>query len=176
MSKYKSIVISGPVASGSTTAAKLLSQKLKIPYKSAGDFFREYMLTNNIPLPQKEKIPDEVERKVDEELTQLASNESIIIDGLYTGYFARKNPQVLKVLLNCDQKERINRALSRTHTHKETAGDVIRRDAAHDAKFRKLYADENFLDPKFFDLVVNTTNTNPDEVAEKIAQRFKEEG
>src|SRR3990167_237783 len=96
---YKSIVISGPVASGSTTAAKLLSQELEIPYKSAGDFFREYMLSRNIPLPQKEKIPDDVEKKVDEELTQLASSKSIIIDGLYTGYFARSNPQVLKVLL-----------------------------------------------------------------------------
>src|SRR3990167_2208193 len=174
--KYKSIVISGPVASGSTTAAKLLSRKLKIPYKSAGDFFRDYMIRNNIPLPQKEKIPDDVEKKVDEELTQLASNVSIIIDGLYTGYFARKSPQVLKVLLTCDEEERIKRALERTHTHQETAEDVKKRDAAHDAKFRKLYADENFLDPKFFDLVIDTTNTRPDEVAEKIVQRFKEEG
>src|SRR3990167_10431106 len=110
---YKSIVISGPVASGSTTAAKLLSQELEIPYKSAGDFFREYMLSRNIPLPQKEKIPDDVEKKVDEELTQLASSKSIIIDGLYTGYFARSNPQVLKVLLTCDEDERIKLALSR---------------------------------------------------------------
>src|SRR3989344_3234629 len=173
---YRSIVISGPVASGSTTAAKLLNQKLKIPYKSAGDFFREYMIRNNIPLPQKEKIPDDVEKKVDEELTQLASSKSIIIDGLYTGYFARKNPQVLKVLLTCDEDERIKRALERTHTHKETAEDVKKRDAAHDAKFRKLYADENFLDPKFFDLVIDTTKTKSENVAEKIVQRFKEKG
>src|SRR3989344_8161059 len=96
---YRSIIISGPVASGSTTAAKLLNQKLNIPYKSAGDFFREYMIKNNIPLPQKEKIPDEVEKKVDDELTELAENKSMIIDGLYTGYFACGNPQVLKVLL-----------------------------------------------------------------------------
>src|SRR3990167_8563195 len=148
--KYRSIVISGPVASGSTTAAKLLSQKLKIPYKSAGDFFRDYMLLHNIPLPEKEKIPDKVEKKVDEELTQLANNKSIIIDGLYTGYFARKNPQVFKVLVTCNEEERIKRALSRTHTHKETAEDVKKRDRAHDVKFRKLYASENFLDPKFF--------------------------
>src|SRR3989344_3876075 len=165
--KYHSIVISGPVASGSTTAAKLLSQKLKIPYKSAGDFFRKYMIKNNIPLPQKEKIPDDVEKKIDDELTQLANNKSIIIDGLYTGYFARNNPQVLKVLLTCNEDERIKRALSRTHTHKETAEDVKKRDAAHDAKFRKLYADENFLDPKFFDLVIDTTKTRPNEVTNK---------
>ena len=170
---YKSIVISGPVASGSTTAAKLLNQKLKIPYKSAGDFFREYMRAHNIPLPQKEKIPDDVEKKVDDELTELAENKSIIIDGLYTGYFARNNPEVLKVLLTCDEEERIKRALERTHTYKETAEDVKMRDAAHDAKFRKLYADENFLDPKFFDLVIDTTNTESGEVSERIIEKFQ---
>ena len=170
---YKSIVISGPVASGSTTAAKLLSQELEIPYKSAGDFFREYMLSRNIPLPQKEKIPDEVEKKVDEELTELANNKTIIIDGLYTGYFARDMDHVLKVLLTCDENVRIKRALERIHTHKETAEDVKKRDAAHDAKFRKLYADENFLDPKFFDLVIDTTKTKSEEVANKILEEFQ---
>lgn len=171
--KYKSIVISGPVASGSTTAAKLLSEKLGISYKSAGDFFREYMQKHNIPLPQKEKIPDDVEKKIDDELTQLAESHSIIIDGLYTGYFARANPKVLKVLLTCDEEERIRRALERTHTHKETAEDVKRRDLAHDAKFRKLYADENFLDPKFFDLAIDTTDTSPNDVVDKITEKFE---
>ncbi len=170
--RFRSIVISGPIASGSTTAAKLLSKILKIPYKSAGDFFREYMIKNNIPLPEKEKIPDDVEKKVDEELTQLANDKSIIIDGLYTGYFARDIDHVFKVLLTCDEEERIKRALSRTHTHKETAEDVKKRDAAHDAKFRKLYADENFLDPKFFDLVIDTTDTTAEEVVDKIIKRF----
>ena len=171
---YRSIAISGPIASGSTTTAKLLAKKLKIPYKVAGDFFRQYMQKHNIPLPQKEKVPDDIERKVDSELTDLiASEKPIIIDGLYIAYFASNMPHVLKVLLTCDEKVRINRALTRTHTHKETAQDVKRRDQAHDAKFRKLYADEDFLDPKFFDLVIDTTDTKPEEVVEKILDKFK---
>ena len=125
-------------------------------------------------MPEKEKVPDEVERKVDSELSDLiASKKPIIIDGLYIAYFARNMPHVLKVLLTCDQKVRINRALTRTHTHVETAKDVRRRDRAHDAKFRKLYADEDFLDPKFFDLVIDTTDTKPEEVVEKILDKFK---
>jgi len=172
--KYRSIAISGPVASGSTTAARVLSQKLKIPYKSTGDFFRQYMLKHNIPLPEKEKVPDDVERKVDSELSNLiASKKPIIIDGLYIAYFARNLPHVLKVLLTADENVRIQRALTRTHTHKETEKDVRQRDHAHDLKFRKLYADENFLDPKFFDLMIDTTYTKPKEVIEKIVNKFK---
>ena len=171
---YRSIAISGPIAAGSTSTAKLLSEKLKIPYKVAGNFFRDYMQKHNIPLPEKEKVPDEVERKVDSELSDLiASKKPIIIDGLYIAYFARNMPHVLKVLLTCDQKVRINRALTRTHTHVETAKDVRRRDRAHDAKFRKLYAEENFLDPKFFDLVIDTTNTSKEQVVGKILHKLK---
>ena len=171
---YRSIAISGPIAAGSTTTAKLLSQKLKIPYKSAGDFFRQYMLTHNIPLSEKGKVPDDIERKVDKELTDLInSDKPIIIDGLYIGYFTQNILYVLKVLLTCDEKVRIKRALARTHTHQETAKDVRRRDRAHDLKFRKLYADKHFLDPKFFDFVIDTTNTSVEKVVQNIIDKFK---
>ncbi|MBI2012707.1 (d)CMP kinase [Candidatus Curtissbacteria bacterium] len=60
--KYRSIVISGPVAVGSSTAAKGVTEKLGLEYRSAGDFFRDYMLKHNIPLWAKGEIPDEVDR------------------------------------------------------------------------------------------------------------------
>ena len=170
---YRSIVLSGPVASGTTTAATNLSKKLGLGLHIAGDFFRSYMLKSNIPLPNKEEIPDEIDRKVDKELTNLlASNKRVVVDGLYYGYFCRDMPHVLKVLMTAAKEERIKRALARSHTHKETATDVRKRDKAHDLKFRKLYANENFLDPKFFDLVLDTTNTPQEEIARKIVDRF----
>ncbi len=170
---YRSITLSGPVASGTTTAAKNLAQKLGLELHIAGDFFRDYMIKHNIPLPNKEEIPDDIDRKVDKELTDtLASEKSVVVDGLYYGYFAKNMPFVLKVLLTADENERIARALRRISTHKETANDVKKRDQAHDIKFRKLYADENFMDPKFFDLIIDTTNTTEDEVAAKIIEKF----
>ncbi len=171
---YRSIVLSGPVASGTTTAAKNLSQKLNLEYHSAGDFFRNYVLKHNIPLPNKEEIPDEIDKKIDKELTNLlASEKNVVVDGLYYGYFCRNMPHVLKVLITADQGERIKRATSRTHTHKETPQDVIKRDKAHDLKFRKLYAEENFLDPKFFNLVIDSTHTGREDVLQKILDKFQ---
>lgn len=168
---YRSIAISGPVASGTTTAAEALSQKLNLEYHSAGDFFRKYMSEHNIPLPQKEKIPDAIERKVDGELTELlASEKGVIVDGLYAGYFAKDMDHVLKVLLTADENERLKRAAERSQN--ETAQDVMARDKAHDAKFRKLYADVNFLDPKFFDLVIDNSNIEAEEVVSKISEKF----
>lgn len=174
MHKYISIAISGPVAAGTSTAAKNIADKLNLEYHSAGDFFRRYVLDHNIPLPNKELIPDKVEKKIDGELTNLlASKKPVAVDALYSAYFARNMNHVLKVLLTADEDIRIKRALERVHTHKETPEDVKRRDRAHDIKFRKLYADENFLDPKFFDLIIDTTNKSAEEVNKRILERFR---
>lgn len=170
---YRSIVLSGPVASGTSTAAKALAKKFNLPYKSTGDFFRQYMLEHNIPLPNKEEIPDEIDRQIDEEFTKIIeTSPGVVVDSLYAGYFTGNMPHVLKVLLEADENVRVQRATTRQHTHVETAEDVKKRDRAHDAKFRKLYADENFLDPKFFDLVIDTTNTSPQEVVKKITSAY----
>lgn len=169
---YKSIVISGQIAAGSSTAAKTLAQKLNLKYHSAGDFFRKYSLEHNIPLYDKAQIPDELDQQMDQELTKLADQGGVVIDADYAGYFTRHMPHVLKVLLTCDYQTRLKRALARVHTHQETQEEIKKREEGLDTKFRKLYANENFLDPKFFDLVIDTTNTPPKEVAEKIVNRF----
>ena len=170
--KYISIAISGPIASGTTTAAKTLAQKLNLEYHSAGEFFRKYMKEHNIPLPNKEEVPDDIERSLDQKLTDLlASEKPVVADGLYCGYFARNMGHVLKVLLTADEETRIQRALDRGEG--ETAEDVRHRDSAHDAKFRKLYADENFLDPKFFDLVIDNTNLEAGDMVDQILKKFQ---
>ena len=169
---YKSITLSGPIASGTTTAAKTLAERLNLEYHSAGDVFRQYALDHNIPLHDKEKIPDELDRQIDQKLTKLADQGGVVIDAHYIGYFTRDMPHVLKVLLTCDYQTRINRALSRTHTHTETEADIKKREEGLDHKFRKLYADEYFLDPKFFDLVIDNTNIASEEVVEQIVNKY----
>lgn len=173
--KYTSIIISGPIASGTSTTAQALSQKLGLIYHSAGDFFRKYMLEHNIPLYDKTKIPDNLDEAIDKSLTDLAQNSPVVVDAHYIGYFTRDMPQVLKVLLTCDDQTRIARALARTHTHTETEEEIKKRESGLDAKFRKLYAEENYLDPKFFNLVVDTTNTTTEQVAAQILEKFKED-
>ena len=169
---YKSITLSGPVASGTTTTAKALAEKLGLDYHSAGDFFRKYSLDHHIPLYAKEKIPDDLDREIDKKLAKLAENGGVVIDAHYIGYFTKDIPHVLKVLLTCDYQTRIKRAIKRVSTHAETEGDIKKREEGLDKKFRKLYADEYFLDPKFFDLVIDDTDIPPEEVVEQVSDKF----
>ncbi len=175
MSKYTAIVVSGQIASGTSTTAQALSEKLGLVYHSAGDFFRKYVKEHNIPLYDKTQIPDELDQEVDKSLTDLAQHSPVVIDAHYLGYFTRNMPQVLRVLLTCDYNTRIKRALARTHTHTETEDEIKKREVGLDAKFRKLYAQEDFLDPKFFDLVIDTTNTPIEKVVDEITKKFKED-
>ncbi len=171
--RYRSIVISGQIASGTTTAARTLAKEFGLDLHVAGEFFRKYFEEHHIPLAQKDKIPDEIDRQIDKGLTDLAASQKpVVIDAHYFGYFTRDMPHVLKVLLTCDDEVRYERAKSRISTFVETKQDVKEREKGLDAKFRKLYADENFLDPKFFDMIIDTTNTKPEEVAGKIANKF----
>ena len=87
--RYTSIVISGPIAAGTSTAAKVLAKKLNLKYEAVGEFFRKYALEHNIPLYDKEQIPDDLDKKVDEEVTSLAQKGGVIVDGDYIGYFTR---------------------------------------------------------------------------------------
>lgn len=170
--KFTSIAISGTIASGTSTTAKALAQKLNLEYHSAGDFFRQYAIDNNIPLHDKAQIPDNLDQKIDNELAELANNGEVVVDAHYIGYFTRDMPHVLRVLLTCDYKTRIDRSRSRTHTHTETEEEIKLREEGLDKKFRKLYANESFLDPKFFDLIIDTSNTNQNDVVKEIIEEF----
>mgnify|MGYP003394342871 CR=1 FL=1 len=171
--KYSSIALSGQIAAGTSTASKNVAKKLNLNLESAGDFFRKYVLDNNIPLWDKGQIPDNLDQEVDKKLTALAKNGGYTIDAHYIGYFTKDMPNVLRVLLTCQDEERFKRALSRVHTHKETIEDIKKREDGLDVKFRKLYSDEYFLDPKFFTLKIDTTNTTQEEVAKKIIDEFE---
>ncbi|MEK7580804.1 MAG: cytidylate kinase family protein [Patescibacteria group bacterium] len=169
---YRSIVISGQIASGTSTAAKNVAQKLNLKYESAGDFFRKYALEHNIPLYDKAQIPDNVDQEADAKLAELAKSGGWVIDAHYLGYFTKDNPEVLKVLLKCEDKERFKRALARHHTHAETVEEIKKREVGLDAKFKKLYSNEDYLDPKFFNLQIDTTNKPEEEVLKQIVDKF----
>ncbi len=172
--KYKSIVICGKIASGTSTAAKNVAKKLNLKFESAGDFFRKYVLENNIPLHDKSQIPDKLDQKIDKKLTNLAKNGGYVIDSHYLGYFSRQLPQVLKVLLVCSDNERFKRALARKHTHIETVDQIEKREQSHIDKFQKLYSKEDYENPKFFDLVIDTTKADQDKVTSIITKKFQE--
>lgn len=173
---YRNIVVAGDIGTGTTTLAKSLAEKLQMKYQSTGDFFRTYALEHNIELWNKEAIPDDIDREVDEKFTALIKNESgYVIDSHYAGWFARDMKDVFKILLVCDPKVAEERIISRDHTHKETTEEVRKRRAGIVAKFKKLYSQENHEDPKLFDLVIDTAKSTPAETLRHTLDTIEKE-
>lgn len=167
--KYRNIVVAGDIGTGTTTLAKKLAEKLELKYKSTGDFFRAYAKENNIELWDKESVPDEVDQEVDNQFTKLLENESgYVVDSHYAGWFARDIADVFKVLLTCDPKVAEERIITRDHTHQENSMEVQKRREGIIAKFKKLYSQENHEDPKFFNLVIDTTQTDQAQTLAKV--------
>lgn len=172
--KFRNIVICGDVGTGTTTLSKSLAEKLGWNHISIGEFFRDYHQKHNIPLWDKSKIPDEVEKNSDLEMFEkLKSDKNIVFDAHYAGWFAKNLPDVLRILLLCDKKVATQRILARTHTHQESPAEIEKRRKQLRDKFKKLYSDDNYEDPGFFHLVIDTTRSNVDETFAKAYSAFK---
>lgn len=173
-SAFKNIVVCGDVGTGTTTLSEGLAEKLSWRHVSAGDFFREYQKKHNIPLWDKMAIPDEVERKFDNELfDKIRKDKNIVFDSHYGGWFARKLEYVFRVLLTSGRQTAAKRIIEREHTHKEDPDEIEERRKQLREKFKKLYSDDNYEDPKYFHLVTDTTKTDARETLRIALERFQ---
>lgn len=172
--KYKNIVISGDVGTGTSTLAKGLAMKLSWEYLSAGDIFRHYFKKQKIPLWNKSEIPDSFDKEIDTKfLEKLKNDEHIVFDSHYGGWFARDLDSVFRILLTADKEVSAKRIIERQHTHQETSKEIVKRRNELQVKFKKLYSDDNYEDPKYFNLVIDTTHTGVEETINKSIEAFE---
>jgi cytidylate kinase len=165
--KVDNIIVAGDVGVGTTTLARNLATKLNWKFLSAGEFFRQYSLKHDIPLWNKAAIPDDFEKEVDNNLLEkLRAERGWVIEGHYIGWFARNLDNVYRILLTCDRQVANERMLKRSHTHVENVEEINKRREGLYTKFKKLYSQDNYEDPKFYHLVLDTTKTTPEETVE----------
>lgn len=174
--RYKNIVISGDVGTGTSTLAVGIAQKLGWKHLSAGDIFRPYFKKKNIPLWNKSQIPDKFDKEIDTEFFEKMKNEEhIVFDSHYGGWFARDLDSVFRILLTVDKDVATKRVLERQHTHQETSKDIVKRRSELREKFKKLYSDDNYENPKYFHLVIDTTHTGIEETINKSLSAFNQD-
>lgn len=174
--KYKNIVISGDVGTGTSTLAKGLATKLGWEHLSAGDIFRPYFKEKNIPLWNKSKIPDSFDKEIDNGfLEKMKTSNDIVFDSHYGGWFARDLDRVFKILLTTDKEVATKRIIDRQHTHKETSKEIEMRRKQLGNKFKKIYSSDNYEEPKYFHLVIDTTHIGVEETINKSLRAFNSE-
>jgi cytidylate kinase len=164
--KYHAITVSGKIAVGTTTLAKGLRDELGWEYYNTGALQREYDREHN----RNENAVgaatrgDDREREM-EALTKkiLESKQNIIYEAWLSGFVAQGIEGVLKVLVTCsDYSVRVDRVVNRERITVDQAKDWMKqREEENIPTWHRLYGEQDFWDPRNFDVVIDTYQTGP---------------
>lgn len=176
-SKYKNIAISGDIGTGKSTLARLLSEKLNWEYISAGNYFRDWYKSKGMDVSKVYGIPEEEDRKMEASFQkEMKEKNGVVFESRLAGWLARDYPETLKVLCTVENEEAYKRVSKRDSVSEAEAKTLsIQRSKDLKDKFNKLYDVSDFLDEKYFDLVIDTTNLKPDEVLQKVLEKLGNE-
>jgi cytidylate kinase len=166
----KNIAISGEIGTGTTTLSKNLAAKLGWDHLNAGDHIRAWYKENNIPLEEALKIDEQVDRKLDASFqNRMSTDEKVVFESRLAGWLARDYPGTFKVLCICDPEVAMERVVNRDNISKaEAVQKTGKRAQELREKFERLYGASDYLNKKYFDLVIDTTHLNQDQVLEQV--------
>ena|SRR3989338_9159960 len=180
------ITIAGQGGSGKSSVAKIISKKLGYKFFSGGDARGEIAKKHGITINELNKI-GETERwphaEVDDYIKELGKKEdNIVLDSWLAFHFI---PHAVKIFLKVDPhiaaerifKEKQNNPNSRGDETRCSTVDEVQKDIKEkiDSWKRgvKKWYDVDIEDMNHYDLVIDTTNTPSEKVAEKILEFVK---
>ncbi len=181
MDKKSIISISGDIASGKGTVSKILINNLNYGIYRNGDYFRKLakekgmdVTSFNVYVKQHPEIDMQIENSAKE---YAKDHENFIIDARL-GWYAV--PESFKVYLKVDTDVAAKRAFAdenRKSTEKfdtleEQKQDIIKRYNSENERYWNLY-NVRKDDMSNYDLVIDTTDKTPDEVAQIIEKEYK---
>lgn len=173
--KYKNIAVSGKnIASGSTTLAKLLAEKLGWRFSSVGDVMRQHCKEIGWPIERYHEIPDEMDRKIDRKAREMLEKEEYLVhEGWLAGWLARDLLHVFRVLCVAPLAVRIRRFAQReAESLTEARKKVLFRDKTTVEKHQRLYQVKNQFDPRYFNLIIKTDQMTPEEEVELVLKKM----
>jgi predicted cytidylate kinase len=170
------ITISGPPGSGKTTVCRRLSEMLSIKCVISGEVFRQMAENHDLSLAEfgelAEKDPS-YDRMLDDRMLEIAkNNDTIILEGRLTAYMLTQHGlEAFRIYLDADLEERASRVSKREEIPLEIALERIKeRERCEAARYLEYY-DIDISDRSVFDLVLDTTNTPAEKVADLILDK-----
>ena len=169
------ITISGKAGSGKSTVAKILSEKLNLKHYSIGDLMRAMAFEKGINLLELNKIAERdksIDFELDNKLKELGkAKNNFVVDGRLTAFFIPHAD--LRIFLETDDEVRAERILrdkrqqEKSASLKETIESIRKREASEKKRYQKYYG-VDYIDRKLYNLIIDTTKLNPNEVVGKI--------
>lgn len=181
----RNITVSGRIASGATTLAKKLAEKIGWDVLDGGKLFRKINADLGMTITASNSRPDHFDLEYEEKVKKMLKNESHqIIQSHLAGFDAQGIPEIFKILVVCEDLEgndkteiRIDRLVNRDGKSVQDAkNEVVEREVEHLTKFRRLYANDdqewNYWNHSYYDLIINTFSHNEEDSLDLALERL----
>lgn len=163
------IAISGKSGCGNTTVSSLLAEKLSV--KLINFTFRQLAQEKGLTLSQvieNAKTDDSYDIEVDTRQVELAKKESCVLGSRLAVWMLKEAD--LKVYLYASDQTRAERIFKREGGDlEEIKAFTSMRDSEDSKRYKKLYDIDN-NEYSFCDLIIDTAEYNPEEIAEIILE------
>ncbi len=168
------ITITGNLGSGKSTVAKLLAKKLGYNHYSTGDFWRQIAAergTDVLGLNKMAEIDKSIDDEMDKRQEELGKKEdNFVIDARLAWHFI---PKSVKIFLDVSDEEAARRTSQDTRvsekrfSFEETLKRIRERRESEVKRYKERYG-LNYYDKSNYDIVVDTTPINAEQVTQKI--------
>ncbi len=176
------ITLTGNLGSGKSTIANIMSEKYGFEIYSTGKIQRELAEERGLTVLEMNKLMQQdhsFDNIIDDRTTQLSieSKKDLFFDSRLAWHFAKN---AFKVFLSVSIDEASRRVFNdnkrgNVESYKsieETKANLIERAHTEDVRYKELY-DLNYFDLNNYDLVLDSTFTKPDILAEVILNEKK---
>lgn len=173
------ITISGTAGSGKSTIANALAKKLNLKKYSVGDFRREQGAKLGLDINEYNKLGENqkfTDKQADDWQTNLGkTQDDFIIDGRLSFNFI---PHSFKLFLDANEKIRAERILNdkrkteKFKDFKETLDKIKQRQISDESRYKKYY-NINPFKHKHYDLVIDTSDKNVEEIISIVLKKIK---
>ena len=166
------ITISGTPGSGKSTIARLLKDRLDIPYVYSGLIFRMLAEKYNMSLADFGvycEQHDDIDRELDDKQLEILRKGNVILEGRLAGWIAYLNDiSAYKVMIDADVSIRAERVVKREKgTVEQRKKEIISREKSEWKRYKRYY-DIDLHDTSIYDLVIDSSFKTPNEIAEEI--------
>ncbi|MDS0256720.1 AAA family ATPase [Thermoplasmatales archaeon AK] len=171
------ITISGPIGSGKSTVGRIVAHELGFEFFSGGQIFRAAAAANGMTVEEfnlySENHP-EVDIHQDRMLKDyMLSHDRVVVESRLAGWICASNGiQSFRVYLDAPLKVRVRRVMEREGSTGGLEEMIKLREASEMKRYRHLYG-VDYTDPSIYNLVIDTSDLNPREVADRIVSEFK---
>ena len=169
------ITIGGLAGTGTTTLAEVLSERLDIPYLSAGFIFREMAAEHGMSVLEFSEFAegnDDIDREIDKRQAEKAkSSENLIIEGRLSAFFVDNAD--LRICLMTPFDVRSKRIAQREDKSVDVAKDeIITREKSEALRYKEIH-NIDISNMEIYDLIINTDSFDPQSISEIIIQTLK---